>query len=122
MGWEPLLISLEAWFADAWARGMHPTATDLAWLVATLRHPALTVSPGLKVVLEAAAREPTGYPDDPLGRADAGDGPELSDEALIAVSTELRRAVERHGRLGEAPARYRTGIRAAAAGCRVRSP
>lgn len=113
MGWEPFTSSLEAWFAEAWTRGLTGTATDLAWVVAMLRHPALTVSPGLRAILDAA--------DD---GADQAEPPEvLPDALLMELARELRATVARHARLHEPPARYRRArLRAAADVCPARSP
>lgn len=102
MGWDPLTSSLERWFADAWSRGLHATALDLAWIVATLRHPGLTVSPGLRMLLDSAA---AGAAEDPKPSE------VLPDPILAAVAHELRQACERHARLHEPAAGYRPQIR-----------
>lgn len=113
MGWEPLTISLERWFADAWTRGLHDAAHDLAWVVATLRHPNLTVSPALRALLDLVAE----------GAAGAEPPEALPDEVLAAVAADLRGTIERHGRVEEARSRYRARrVRAAGAVSRVRGP
>lgn len=111
MGWEPLTASLERWFADAWTRGLHPAAEDLAWIIAMLRHPRLTVTPGLRAVLDATA---DGSTDDDPSEA-------LADDVIEGLATELRRAIERHGRVGERRRTYRL-VRDAADASRARSP
>jgi hypothetical protein len=113
MGWDPLTATLERWFADAWTRGMHRTAIDLAWIVSALRDPSLTVSPGLRVLLDVA--------DD--GAEDHEPSEALTDGLLAAVALELRRSIERFGRTGEPAATYVVRrVTGAAAGFPGRSP
>ena len=99
MGWERLVASLEALFADAWSRGLIGAATDLAWSVATLGDPAVTVTPALRRFLDLVDAEP------PDGSGAATTPP----ETLEALAIELRRILERHARLEEPAARYARG-------------
>lgn len=103
MGWDPLTHTLERWFADAWTRGMHRTAIDLAWIVAALRDPSLTVCAGLQTLLDVADESA-----DELEPSEA-----LADGILAALAIELRRSIERFGRLAEPAARYRLRVAAA---------
>jgi hypothetical protein len=112
MGWGPLIGSLERWFADAWCRGLIPVAVDLAWIVSTLRDPSLTVSPGLRVLLDAA--------DD--GASGSEPSESLPDALIASVASDLRRTIERHGRIQEPSAGYVAEVlRGAGGASRVRS-
>lgn len=99
MGWEHLSGALSHWFAEAWARGLTGAAVDLAWIVSMLEHPQVTVTPGMRILLDSTNE----------GHA-AQDGPsEITTEQLQSLSAHLRRALEEQGRLGEAPLPYAKG-------------
>jgi hypothetical protein len=97
MGWDSFTDALERWFADAWSRGLMDAAEDLAWTVSALKAPRFTVSPGLRMLLEAAPQEPV---EDEASEV-------LADHVLVSLAQELRRTVARHGKLQEGSRPYR---------------
>lgn len=100
MGWDRFESSLRDLFAEAWSRDLMESAVDLAWIVATLRHPDLRVTPGLRALLDVIEATP-GHP--PASGS-------LPPQVLRAVATELRHVVSRHSHTGEQVGAYVTQV------------